>query len=423
MAFPGPRLNSVRYEADCGYILVEGKRKRVVKWFREREKAEQFVDEQRRKKRQFGDSALAFSEEDRVRFTAAAERLRRLGATIEQAVDHYERTHKPLREVVSLGELLKRCLAAKGRSLAARSVKQLKSSCLSFVRGREDVQAGDVTKEDVVRWVLGNGWAPKTQRTYLGDLRSLFSWGVEQRYLQGNPIAGEDGFIELDREEEGEIPALDVEDCARLLWVAMTGRYRTLDRRAGEMHLVPAFRKLLGYLALTLFCGLRPEREAGEASVRDLDLPGRVFLVSAGSAKTRRRRPVELPRAAVSWLRLWRRWCPEQVRIVPANFTRLWRDLRRQAGLTDWPQDVLRHSAASYHYAAHQDLARLQAWLGHSEDEDTLFRHYRAVRTLRGGMISRPVAEAFWGLSPRGVREWIRKRDGGKVSRVYADDR
>lgn len=65
---------------------------------------------------------------------------------------------------------------------------------------------------------------------------------------------------------------------------------------------------------------------------------------------------------------------------------------------------MLRHTFATYHYAQHADRAKLQAMMGHSEDEDTLDQHYRAVLTTTGKTVSRRLAAGFWGLTPRQVR-------------------
>jgi hypothetical protein len=43
--------------------------------------------------------------------------------------------------------------------------------------------------------------------------------------------------------------------------------------------------------------------------------------------------------------------------------------------------------------------------MGHEESEDTLFRHYRAVRTVSGEIITRKLAEEFWGLLPTQIRD------------------
>lgn len=50
------------------------------------------------------------------------------------------------------------------------------------------------------------------------------------------------------------------------------------------------------------------------------------------------------------------------------------------------------------HYASHQDESLLKAQLGHSEDEDTLMQHYRALATRRE-------AAVFWALKPSSRRE------------------
>lgn len=86
--------------------------------------------------------------------------------------------------------------------------------------------------------------------------------------------------------------------------------------------------------------------------------------------------------------------------IMPKNFHRLWLALREKAGLMPWPQDVLRHTFATMDYALHQDTARLQAKLGHSRGEDTLFTNYRAVTMRDGGTVSKAIATEFFALTP-----------------------
>ena len=403
-----PRLKGPRYEADCG--IVNGKR--LAPWFKKRQDADDFIRAHKDKLKRHGTSALEFTEELRQRYTAAEERLRRIGATIEQAVDYFETTHKPLRldektgKSITVGKLLTVCLLEKQLAgLEERSVKQLKSSCLSFVRGKEETPACNVTRDAVKAWILGNGFAPKTQRTYLGDLRTLFAFGVSERYIRSNPIAGEDGWIELEPDHDREIAVFDVASCARLLNAALFADYLTLDRKTGIFRREKLFRRLLGYIAIALFCGVRPEKEAGKTTVAELDLHGRTLVITGGRAKTGRRRVVELPAVAVTWLRLWRRLCPHEKNFVPKNFRRLWDSLRKAAGLYEtWPHDVQRHTAATYHYATHQNAALLKAQLGHVEEEDTLHRHYRAVKTLRGKPVSKAVAAQFWKLTPRRAR-------------------
>jgi len=48
------------------------------------------------------------------------------------------------------------------------------------------------------------------------------------------------------------------------------------------------------------------------------------------------------------------------------------------------------------HYAAYQNAAQLQAVMGHDETQDTLFAHYRAVKTTAGEWITKAMAQQFW---------------------------
>ncbi len=400
------RLKGDRWEIDFG--MINGKRVRAYK--RSKTDAEKYAQEKEQKLIHHGVSSLSVSEEDRVLFQAA--KLRLGSVPIATAVDFYLEHHKPLREDLSLSALLEKAMIEKELAgMRKHSLSQFGCSCRSFVRGREDLPARLVTREEVKSWIHGNAWAAKTQKVYLGDLRALFGWAVQERYLRKNPLAGKEGFITLLQEEEKEIAVFDPSSCAALLRTALMGTSRDHSRdsagrwSAGE---VPGgFRPLIGYLAVALFAGVRPE-EVKRTDTERLDVHGGTLVVTGAAAKRvkrkgRQRRVIELERTARIWLRLWQRLCPG-ADLVPKNFTRKWKELRAAAGIEAWPHDVLRHTFASYHYALHANRSRLQAMMGHTEDEDTLDRHYRAVMTLQKKVVSKRLAEEFWGLTPRRVR-------------------
>jgi hypothetical protein len=48
------------------------------------------------------------------------------------------------------------------------------------------------------------------------------------------------------------------------------------------------------------------------------------------------------------------------------------------------------------HYAKFQNRALLQAVMGHSGAENTLFQHYRAVLTTNGETVTGKMAAEFW---------------------------
>lgn len=391
----------VRYVADLGKI--EGKR--VAPIFKVRQEAEDFLAEKKTALAKHGYTSVALSEDERVTFQAARDRLARANATITQAVEFYLAHHKPLKEPITLATLLSRfCLNKELVGGDKRSLQSFTSSCNSFMRGRESRMAHTITRDEIKDWILGNGFAPKTQRNYLGDMRTLLGWAKQEKYAWSNPIEGDDGWIELAPMPDAEITAFDLSSCRALLKTALLAPRKT---RQGFSAIDEPFghRPMIGYLALALFCGVRPA-EVRRTTIREMDLRERAVIIEGARSKTRKRRVIELPRVAAIWLRLWVRLCPEVTGFHITNFDRRWEALRKDAGIEHWPHDILRHTCATYTYAAEQNLAKLQALLGHSEDEDTLFKHYRAVRTIAGKMINKRMGEEFFWMTPRRVRLW-----------------
>ena len=67
---------------------------------------------------------------------------------------------------------------------------------------------------------------------------------------------------------------------------------------------------------------------------------------------------------------------------------------REAAGITDWPDNALRHSFASYHVARFKDAKGLALEMGRT-DSGMLFNHYRAL-------VKPNEAERYWKIKPAG---------------------
>ncbi|XHR27520.1 MAG: tyrosine-type recombinase/integrase [Chthoniobacteraceae bacterium] len=382
------RSGNTGWQVDFGLVTQpDGSRRRVQKGFKTKAEAEKALSDAKEKRTVHGDAAIALAESERIRFVAARDKLAAAGGTIEKAVELFLRHNATIKEPILLEELLTKCIDAKATLGASiRYLQQFRCSCTNFIRSREDRLAHTITRDEVRQWVLGQGWAPKTQRVYLGDLRALFAWARSEHFVAENPASG-DGpeKIALAKLDDSAISRLQVRDVKRLF-------ARIASVRRGE-----DFRPLLWYVALGLFCGIRPA-ELEKMDRGDVNLKERHAVVSAPIAKTRRRRVVDLSEAACAWLALDKR---SEGHIIPVNFVRRWRRLRTELKLTPWPHDVMRHTFASMHYAEHQDEALLKAQMGHSAGEDTLMRHYRALAT-------RAEAAAFWKFTPskRRAKVW-----------------
>lgn len=206
----------VKWQLDLG--VINGHRSQT--YFDTKEAAQGELIAARAKRNAHGAAALSFTNAERICFVTARDRLVEVGATIEQAVEFFLMNRpETVREPLALADLLTRCLEHKaGLGKATRYLQQLKCSCLSFIRGRETLLAHEIIRAEVEKWVLGNGWRAKTQRVYLGDLRTLFAFAVSKGHAVKNPCEGDDrGRIELAAMEAAPIQTLSLPDVQRLL--------------------------------------------------------------------------------------------------------------------------------------------------------------------------------------------------------------
>lgn len=352
------RSGSRSFQLDLG--ILDGKRVQLS--FATRAEAEAEMEKRKVEKRVLGESAASMTEVERWEIMAVRAKLAKVGATIGQAADFFLMHAGPAREIVPLRTLWQRFYVSRELNGARnRYLQQLSVSVGGFVRLYETKNAHEVSKADVQAWLVGNGWSAKTQRGYLGDVRTMFEWGKSEGAISINPA---ESVRVTKREDAPEIGTLNVWQCRRLL--------RTC--------LLPEHRDLLGFVAVGMFAGVR-RAEIERSPVSAIDVRHGTVVVGSGSAKTRTRRVVDLPPVALEWLKIWMEGTPKQ--IVPKNFVKRWDRARRAAGLVPgWPVNALRHTFASMHYAQHQNETLLRAQLGH-ESEEILFQSYRALKTPR----------------------------------------
>ena len=369
------------WEVDLGVIAG----RRVQKYFPNRAVAEDFLARAKARKREEGNSAFILSAQQQQEYLECVHRLPP-GATLTQAVDLFLEAQPKIGPTRPLHELLELFLTAKAaQAKREKYIRLLRCTVGAFLEAHRDKTIWELTREVAVGYVTGNNYAPKTQKNLIGDFRAFFEWCRGAGYLDKNPLAGDKVQL-VQVERDTEISCLGVDQARALLRAALR----------------PEHRHLMGYLAAAMFCGIRPS-EIEESPLASLDLKGRTFRVKGLHAKTRGRRVIELPSVAAVWFRLWRWDCPKQAEFMGPNFRQQWVRLRKDAGLGVWAHDVLRHTCGSFHLAAYQNLALIQAILGHSQDEDTFYQHYRATQTLAGETITKRMGLEFWALTPKRV--------------------
>jgi integrase len=251
----------------------------------------------------------------------------------------------------SLGgvEGISKCIEAvlEAKRTANRTPRYLKSLgyyLRQFAAGREERPLADFTVADVEAW-LARYPGQYSRQTWLNRLSTLFAFAVRRGYVASNP-------------------------CDRLDRVTIDQTPPVILTPAQSRELLAASPVIMRpYVVLGMFAGIRPEEiERMEWAQIDLDA-----ATARVEGKTRRRRLVPLHARAVAELRKHPlRAGP--VAPTPAVIARWRRKARRMLGLPRWPQDLLRHTAASYLLALHGDAGKVATMLGNSSG--VLLTHY-----------------------------------------------
>jgi len=265
----------------------------------------------------------------------------------------------------AIADLLRVKAAARRRPAYIRSLRQYLAM---FARGREQLPVSSLTVGDLDDWFNSRNEAPCTQASNVGRLSALFQFGVRRGWLDQNP-------------------------CRRLEPVAVEYKAPKILTPEEALKLMEAVRascpRGLAWFALALFAGIRPE-ECDRLTWSNIDLTAGVVRIDAAAAKLRQRRIVHLMPAAIAWLQAAKETGAD-LPIPNVTRRRMQRDLRPTMGWEAWPQDILRHTAASYWLAAVQDAGKVAHELGNSAG--ILLRHYREL-------VSREDAERFWAMRP-----------------------
>jgi integrase len=144
---------------------------------------------------------------------------------------------------------------------------------------------------------------------------------------------------------------------------------------------------LIPYLALALFCGIRPEEIS---RLESIDIERGIIEISSAVSKTRQRRLVTLNLTALEWLKI-------NSKLPIKNFRRKFRRVRfdliqkKWISIVPWHHDILRHTAASMLYEKHGAVYASKE-LGHSES--ILFSNYREI-------VSTEDCQKFWNILPK----------------------
>jgi len=297
------------------------------------------------------------------------EKLEACGCTLTEAVDFFIEDMKRKQAVsqVSIGDCLEKFIAMKeAQGLRHRTTKSLQNELDAFFHRRLKKPASSITRQDCERYIT-QADHPRTQTNRRQRLHAFFAWTTKQGFTPSNPCNG----IEVARVVNNEPSILTLDQARRFMQAAH-------EYENG---------KLIPYCTLALFAGIRP-RELERLDWDAVNLQDKHVTISGAHAKLRSRRLVELSDNAVAWL------IPhalEKTPIAPPNLRNHLKAIREASGLTDWPQDVLRHTCLTMKLASGCTEAETASFAGNSPG--TLHAFYR-------GLANKKTASAFWGIRP-----------------------
>jgi len=352
--------------------MVNGKRIRET--FATSEKAETRATEIRMQITNEGRSALSLDVQTRAEAARAVTKLIPHNATITEAVDYYLEHYLKFRAAPTVKSVINELIAHKNSSgRRARTVRQFGFLCERFAVNFGNRRLSTITPAEIQTWltdekIQGTKLAPVSRINYLVAIGNVFNYGVKRGYCDRNPVK----LLDRPSRESTDIKFLTVEQIVSLLLHA-------------EKH------ELVPYVALGVFAGLRPERELRALDWTKINLAERTIRIDASLAKTRQRRVVEICEALAAYLTPHVKKRGAVVPLSDQEFRTSWGKCRTAAGVVPWPHDVMRHTFATYHLAAFNDIGKLSLQMGNSP---------QVIHSAYKGLVSKADGERFFDLRP-----------------------
>jgi integrase len=326
------------------------------------------------------------------------------GVRLEEVVGFYILHNRPEAGEITLANLRDKFLDnRRADGVRPVTIKGIQGRLKQFVKaiGGEKLVT-EITEADIREFLDRPDICNQNRRNDYSAISAMFEFAMRPKDYHGRdtkpdaPLSGwvaRNPLISIRRakvEDDKEPAVMDAESAAAMLRSAYETRENPADKpdstRVG----------MLAEVVLELFVGVRPDSEIPHLLWSDIEYRGKGATLNIRKSKNKAgKRNINLPPIVVEWLRL----CPKQEGPIhiAKNYRRRWDLLKKRAGLKEWKQDILRHTAASVHYRLGQDAGKTRALLGHSISETgSLFGHYRAV-------MSDAAAKKIMALTPAAV--------------------
>lgn len=353
----------------CDFGRIAGVRLRLHK--RTASEAIRLASQKTTELNNYGKLARTMCEKQRVEAATCFERLKEVGASMTEAVSFFIKRH-PLGGMKRTIEEVINELVSKKRTGGRRTryVDDFEWKLNSFAKNFPGKRISAFTPEDIEAVIKKHpDWAARTVHSYVQCYKVLFYYAMRRGYSVDNPCLK----LEMPIMEDREPVISTVADVQRALAVAKTS----------------GFYDCTPYISIGYFSGIRPN-EIDALQWEQVDFENKTLTVLTASAKGRARRIVDMSENLIAWLLPYRE---PSGSVLAVSVRTLRMQMRSAMGLDRWPQNVMRHSFASYHFAHHRNEALLKQLMGHGDDGRILHNHYRAL-------VQPNDAKAFWAIFP-----------------------
>lgn len=276
--------------------------------------------------------------------------------SILDAVRDYLQRQGPAREERTIAEAAEEYIDSKiGLNLREASILSARAQVRRLEKAFPGINVSDLDGRDLDAWLTGLAQSPRTRNNTIRDINGFLNWCVARGYAAHNPAT-----ILEDARIDRTLPE-----------IRPVKQVKTFLAKLATHHpdLVP-------FHVIGFFAGVRVDEllRMGADSFRD----GAIHVTPA-HAKTRTYRIIEMEPNLRAWLEAFP--VPRSITLPPVKQLRA---ARAAAGISPWPQNLLRHSFASYHLASFRDAARTAHDLGHP-NANLLYTTYRTLATQAEG--------------------------------------
>lgn len=379
--------NSWRVNVPAQYS-ISGRRERHH--FKTREAALEAQKKLRNDAKKFGEVASALPPTLAEQAAKAAELLQPYGITILEAASRIAAIEQEKIASVTIDHALDQFIAAKSElsEKQQQAIRHLASHLRNDFAGRV---LSTIACDEIEAHLQERTSGATSYNAKLRLLTTFWRWcAVPKR-----------GWSNAENLKHAERKAVVTEEIG-----VLTAKEAETLLQTAEKH----FPDMVPILVISLFTGMR-QAEIERLQMSDISAEG--ITVPATSAKTKKRRFIQMTEPLAAWLDAYK----PATELIPANFERkdkavrrlagwaVWSDLVLSKGLGDaeppenapqWPQNALRHTAASINVALGKPIETLVFEHGHAGGLQMLRTHYV-------GKITKADALKIWSLRPRKI--------------------